>query len=66
MRLVIVGGVTGVLTYIITEIIFHFFDFTYNVFMNDFNLLSVVIDFGSYIGIFLLIFYTLKKVFIKE
>ncbi|WP_347860890.1 hypothetical protein U0355_09265 [Salimicrobium sp. PL1-032A] len=66
MKRVIVGGVTGVLTYIITEIIFRYFNFSYNIFSDDFDLLSVVIDFGSYILIFLLIFYLLHRIFVRD
>ncbi|WP_462409890.1 hypothetical protein [Neobacillus sp. Marseille-QA0830] len=65
MKEAIIAGVTGVLTYYITSLLFKLFDFHYSVLDDKFDLLLFLIDFGSFIIIFQLIFKVLTRLFAK-
>jgi hypothetical protein len=60
-----VAGVTALLTYFISNLVYEVFDFHYSVFENRFDLLLFLIDIGTYIVIFLLIFKMLTKIVVK-
>lgn len=56
-----IGIITFVVSYILVHIIFKLFNFTYNMFSEPFNILKFIIDFGSWMIIWLLVYYILQK-----
>ena len=51
---------------ILSDFIFGIFGFEYDMFRDDFDLLSLVVDVGVFIGIGLLTLHILKKYIIKD
>lgn len=55
------GFITFVVSYILVHIIFKLFDFKYNIFSDPFNILKFIIDFGSWMIIWMLVYSILGK-----
>lgn len=66
MKEAIIAGITAGLTAFLKDMIFGWFNFDYSIYRDGFDLLLILIEFGSFMIIFLLIFKVLTKLFVKE
>jgi hypothetical protein len=62
----IIAGITAALTAFLQNIILGWFNFDYSIYRDGFDMFLILIDFGSFMIMFLLIFKVLKKLFIKD
>lgn len=62
----IIAGITAALTAFLQNIILGWFNFDYSIYKDGFDLSLILIEFGSFMIMFLLIFKVLKKLFIKD
>lgn len=61
----IIAGITAALTAFLQNIILGWFNFDYSIYRDGFDMFLILIDFGSFMIMFLLIFKVLTKIFVK-
>lgn len=61
----IIAGITAALTAFLQNIILGWFNFDYSIYKDGFDLSLILIEFGSFMIMFLLIFKVLTKIFVK-
>ncbi|WP_207653587.1 hypothetical protein [Clostridium peptidivorans] len=56
-----IGIITFVVSYVLVHSIFKLFNFKYDIFSEPFNILKFIIDFGSWMIIWVLVYSILEK-----